>query len=60
MFHAILATEKLSAFYRTEQNPTWDDSDKYSYVKPTTSEEIRALLGIMFIRGVMMQILRHI
>ena len=25
----------------TEQNPTWNDSDKYLYVKPTTSEEIR-------------------
>ena len=29
----------------TEQNPTWNDSDKYPDIKPTTSEEIRALLG---------------
>ena len=44
----------------TEQNPTWNDPDKYSYVKPTTSEEIRALFGLMFIRGVMKQNLRNI
>ena len=31
-----------------------------SYVKPTTSEEIRAQLGLMFIRGVMKQNLWNI
>ena len=53
-----LTNAKIQLF--TEQNPTWNDSDKYSYVKPTTSEEIRALLGLMFIRGVMKQNLRNI
>ena len=53
-----MTNAKIQLF--TEQNPTWNDSDKYSYVKPTTSEEIRALLGLMFIRGVMKQNLRNI
>ena len=29
-----LTNAKIQLF--TEQNPTWNDSDKYSYVKPTT------------------------
>ena len=53
-----LANAKIQLF--TEQNPTWNDSDKNSYVKPTTTEEIRALLGLMFIRGVMKQNLRNV
>ena len=53
-----LTNAKIQLF--TEQNPTWNDSDKYSYVKPTTSKEIRALHGLMFIRGVMKQNLRNI
>ena len=44
----------------TEQNLTCNDSDKHLYIKPTTSEEIRVLLGLMFIRGVMKQKLRNI
>ena len=42
-----LTNAKIQLF--TEQNSTWNDSDKYSYVKSTTSEEITALLGLMFI-----------
>ena len=53
-----LTNAKVQLF--TEQNPTWINSDKYSYVKPTTSEEIRVLLELMFIRGVMKQNLRNI
>ena len=48
-----LANARIQLF--TEQNPTWNDSDYYLYVKPTTSEKIRALLGLMFIRKVMKQ-----
>ena len=48
-----LTNAKIQLF--TVQNPTWNNSDKYSYVKPTISEEIRALLGLMFIRGVTKQ-----
>ena len=53
-----MTNAKIQLF--TEQNPTWSDSDKYSSVKPTTSEEIRALLGLMSIRGVMKENLRNI
>ena len=53
-----LTNAKIELF--TEQNLTWNDSDRYSYVKPTTSKEIRALLGLMFIRDVMKQNLRNI
>ena len=52
-----LTNAKIQLFI--EQNPFWNGSDKYSYVKPTTSEKIRALLGLMFIRGVMKQNLRN-
>ena len=53
-----LTDAKLQLF--TEQNPTWNDLDEYLYVKPATSEEIRTLLGLMFIRGVVKQNLRNI
>ena len=53
-----LTNAKIQLF--AEQNPTSNESDKYSYLKSTTSEEIRALLGLMFIRGVMKQNLRNI
>ena len=52
-----LTNAKLQLF--TEQNPTWNDLDEYLYVKPATSEEIRALLGLMFIRGVVKQNLQN-
>ena len=52
-----LTNAKIQLF--TEQNPFWNDSDKYLWVKPTTSEEIRVLLGLMLIRGVMKQNLRN-
>ena len=38
-----LTNAKIQLF--TEQNPTSNDSDKYSDIKTTSSEEIRALLG---------------
>ena len=53
-----LTNAKVQLF--TEQNPTWINSETYSYVKPTTSEEIRVLLELMFIRGAMKQNLRNI
>ena len=53
-----LTNAKIKLF--TEQKPTWNDSDKYLYVKATTSEEMTALLGLMFIRGVMKQNLQNI
>ena len=53
-----MTNPKIQAF--TEQNPTCNDSDKHLYIKPTTSEEIRGLLGLMFIGGVMKQKLRNI
>ena len=50
-----LTNAKIQLF--TEQNPTWNDSDKFSCVKPTTSKEIRVLLELIleFIRAVMKQ-----
>ena len=53
-----LTNAKIQLF--TEQNPTWNDSDKYLYVKSITSEEIRALLGLVFTRGDMKKNLRNI
>ena len=53
-----LTNSKIQLF--AEQNPTWNYSNEYAYVKPTTPEEIRALLGLMFVRGVMKHNLRNI
>ena len=53
-----MTNPKIQVF--TEQNPTCNGSDKHLYIKPTTSEEIRGLLGLMFIGGVMKQKLRNI
>ena len=40
---ADLTNAKIQLF--TEQNPTWNDSDKYSYVKPTLPKRSERYLG---------------
>ena len=41
--------------FMTYQHPSWNDSDKYSYVKAITCREIWALVRPMYIRGVLTQ-----